>query len=562
MNELRPKNWSRLFGVTCCLSLLISIVALPILIFGFGNQAQISELLTYAIDHTTCIAFYQNCSRFAFELSALSIVTISVPLIALIISLSISTFLLKSYKPIPQYRHLSGPIVLRGRSAIQHAKKWRKKESGFGGIKLHPKIAMGIMRELGNIFLFGQQGAGKSTIIKFLLEQLLKRNDSLFIYDEKREYTEQFYTGAEVLVSPNDKRGACWDLAKDITDEASAKTVANVLIQSSTQDKFWTDAAQIVLTGVLITLMKKGKSWSWIDLNNLVFSDAQTLHDVFSIHYKTGLNLVEPDSKTSLSILTTLTIQLGWLPGLANQWKDCSESFCLNDWHMYGSCKRLIVAGDPMAYEMSSALCSALLSLLASKIIASPDSGTQRFWFVLDELGNMPKTESLKKLLTLGRSKGVRTIAGTQAVSQLRSIYGNDDAETILSLFSNVIALRTGPIGDSAKVASESFGSKRVEQRVKSYDSSGKESISFQHSDMPAVNMEEIVHLPRSSRTVSGYLLINGYESVYRLDWPIQKRKKIAEAFISKSQNQKNPEESVPVKTESKNRLRRGRGVS
>lgn len=559
MNELRPRNWSRFFSVTSFLSLLICIVVIPTMIFVFGIQSEMFEFFKYTFDHLLCTVFYANCSRFAFETSTITSTVLCVPMLAVIISFVITTFLLKSYKAVPLFRHLSGPIVLRGRYALRHAKEQRKKESGGSGLYLHPKIGISTIRELGNVFLFGQQGAGKSTIIKFMLEQLLRRNDSLFIYDEKREYTEHFFTGDEVLISPGDSRSAYWDLSKDITDEASAKAVASVMIQSSTQDQFWTDAAQVVLTGVLITLMKKGKSWSWIDLNDLVFSDAQTLHDVFSIHYKAGVNLVEPDSKTSLSILTTLTIQLSWLPGLAYQWKDYSESFCLNDWHMYGSCKRLIVAGDPMAYEMSSALCSALLSLLASKIIASPDSDTQRFWFVLDELGNMPKTESLKKLLTLGRSKGVRTIAGTQAVSQLRSIYGHDDAETILSLFSNVITLRTGPIGDSAKVASESLGTKRVEQRVKSFDNNGKESISFQHSEMPVVNTEEIIHLPRSNRSVSGYLLINGYESVYRLDWPIKKRNKIAEAFISKSLNQ---EDSIPKKTESKNRLRRGRDSS
>jgi hypothetical protein len=319
MNELRAKNWSRFFGVTSGLSLLIITVAFPILIFGFGNQDQISELLSYALDHIICITFYTSCIGFAFELSTLSIVTFSVPLIALPTSLTMTTFLLKSYKPIPEYRHISGPRVLSGRKAIKHAKKWRRKESNQSGINLHPQIAISMTRELGNVFIFGQQGAGKSTIIKLMLEQLLERNDSLFIYDEKREYTEQFFTGAEILISPGDKRSAYWDISKDVTDEASAKTVASVLIQGSLQDKFWTDAAQVVLTGVLISLMKNGGNWSWIELKNLVFSEAETLHGLFDRHYKAGLNLVEPDSKTSLSILTTLAIQLSWLPSLASQ---------------------------------------------------------------------------------------------------------------------------------------------------------------------------------------------------------------------------------------------------
>jgi type IV secretory pathway TraG/TraD family ATPase VirD4 len=559
MNELRPKNWSRFFGVTCCLALLMSFVVLPLLIFGLGNQAQILDYFSYIIDYITCSAFYRSCGSFNYELSALSIVTLCFPLIAVAICFAITTFLLKSYNSAPQYTHLSGPNVLRKRKAFKHANKWHKRESGQGGIYLHPKITISVRRELGNIFVFGQQGAGKSTIIKYMLAQLLKRNDSLFIYDEKREYTEQFFTGNEVLISPGDKRSAAWEISKDITDEASAKAVASVLIQGSTQDKFWTDAAQVVLTGILITLMKTADKWTWLDLKNLAFSDAQTLHRLFELHYKPGINLVEPDSKTSLSILTTLAIQLSWLPDLASKWENSSTSFSLQSWDSTKNARRIIVAGNPISYDMSAAICSALLSLLANKIIASADSDTESFWFVLDELGNMPKTESLIKLLTLGRSKGVRTIAGTQAVSQVRSIYGNEDAETMLSLFSNIITLRTGPIGDSTKVASESMGTKRIQQRVKSFDSNGKESINFQQSDVAVVTAEEIVHLPRSSRAVSGYLLINGYEAIYRLDWPIQKRHKIAESFVPNESNENDSRECLPNGADTKNRLRRRR---
>jgi hypothetical protein len=562
MNKLQPKNWTRLFGVTSVIVLLICMTLMPPLIFVLNIQTEITDLLSYAIDHLICAVFYASCSGFLFEPSTLLVYVLCVPILALIVSLILTIFLLKSYKSTPIYRHLDGPIVLKGRKAFKHAKKRRKKEAGFKGLHLHPKIQISIIRELGNFFIFGQQGAGKSTVIKFLLEQLLGRNDSLFIYDEKREYTEQFFTGSEILISPGDERSDFWDLSKDITEESSARAVASVMIQSSTQDKFWTDAAQVVLTGVLVVLMKKESDWGWQELENLVFSEAQILHDLFEKYFKSGLNLVEPDSKTTLSILTTLSIQLSWLPDLAAHWKNCAIGFSLKDWESGQNSKRIIVAGNPMAYEMTSSICSALLSLLTNKIIASPDSDSRKIWFVLDELGNLPKTESLKKLLTLGRSKGVRTIAGTQAISQMQSIYGKEDAETILSLFSNIVVLRTGPIGDSGNVASDSLGKKRVEQRVKSFDSTGKESISYQHIEVPVVATEEIIHLPRSNKLVSGYLLINGYESIYRLDWPIQKRKRIAESFIPMEMNLDDPEESVCIKTESKNRLRRGRNSS
>ena len=56
----------------------------------------------------------------------------------------------------------------------------------------HPGFALPRASELGNFFLFGMQGSGKSTIIKGLLHQVFKRKCTALIYDEKGEYTELF----------------------------------------------------------------------------------------------------------------------------------------------------------------------------------------------------------------------------------------------------------------------------------------------------------------------------------------------------------------------------------
>ena len=558
MNEVNKINWSRFFSATFFLFFSLILIAIPVLIFTLDLQNELRAVLLNTVNRLNCIAFYTNCTAYNIEFSNELMTILFIPVISAIVSLFINIFILKSYDARSLYDHIHGPVLLTEDDAFKDAVKKQKQESGSRGIYVHPKICISLNRELGNFFVFGQQGGGKSTVIKAILRQLFARDDSLFIYDEKREYTEQFLSDSVILVSPGDQRSFCWNIAEDITDELSAKSVARVLIKSSNQDKFWTDAAQVVLTGVFICLISEGKKWGWKDLKSLVFSEAKVLNEKFKKYFIEGLNLVEPESKTSMSILTTLSTQLSWLSDLADHWENCQASFSFADIKKERKSLRIIVAGNPMAYEMSASLCAALFSLLSNKIIASPDSSTRCFWFVLDELANLPKTESLKNALALGRSKGLRTIAGTQAVSQIRSIYGLDDAETMLSLFSNIIVLRTGPTGDSAKVASACLGIRKVEQTIKSFDANNRESSTKQRVEIPVVSSDEIIHLPRSNTKISGYLLINGYQAVYRLDWPIIKRKQIAKAFIPNVRNLVTPDIPVSPEQSSKNRFRRG----
>ena len=116
----------------------------------------------------------------------------------------------------------------------------------------------------------------------------------------------------------------------------------------------------------------------------------------------------------------------------------------------------------------------------------------------------------------------------------MHSIYGRDNANTIIGLFNNVVAFRVAPDDDSASKASAAFGQRRVEKTIISINEKGEKSRSFQQEKIPLVTPEDLVHLPQPTlkRGIDGYLLIGGTDAVYKLNWPIGMYSKVAEAVI------------------------------
>lgn len=452
---------------------------------------------------------------------------ISIP-VALIVGLLLFPFIRQQER----YQHVSGPEMLCGRSAIKHASHALKTDNGVRGIKVHPKIVLKKQDECGNFFVFGMQGAGKSTIIKYWLNQLIQRTIPILIYDEKREYTELFYDESIVLLSPGDKRSVIWDLSADINDISSARTFSEAIIHQTSNEPFWSDSARLIVTGALMCLIRKEMPWGWKELHNLLFKDAKALQKELGLFFPEAALFADPENKTSASVLAVVSSQLSWVRYLSEVQCSNAKTFSFKNWMNADIAKKVIVQTNPSYRNMSQSLFSAALSMLTNQILALPDCSRREVWLVLDEIAAIPKNDSIEVWLSRCRSKGARTIAGTQSVSQLQSIYGDKDSETILSLFSTVIALRVGAAGHSAGIASQAMGRRRVIITSTSIDSSKKKSVTYSEQEIPVVTAEQLIHVPRPDKKgVTGFLAISGTNAVYELKWPYPELPKIALGF-------------------------------
>ncbi|MGV2874177.1 type IV secretion system DNA-binding domain-containing protein [Colwellia sp. E150_009] len=452
-----------------------------------------------------------------------------------------------------QYKHIGGPRLLKNNTAAKHFRKSAKQE-GSRGLSLHPKIVIPLIREAGNILVWGMQGAGKSNFIKRLVEQLLVQRERTVLYDIKGEYTEAFLNEDCILLSPQDSRSVNWNIGKDLSTIGLAESFAEAVIPAgSASESFWVDSARTVLVGVIVGLTNEDKPWSWCALEQRLFCGDEELSNWLNIHHKQAATLIEPESKTTASIRSMLATKLAWLKNMTSYVSNTPPDFSVSGWLARNDKTTLIVQGDLASPLMSSALITALMSVLSSHLLGGADNEEQKTWLVLDELATLNKSKSLERWLALGRSKGCRTIAGTQLLSQLYSIYGQEDCNTILGLFSNVVAFKLGPNGESASKASASFGERRVEYPVVSTNEKGERSCSFQQESIALVTPEDLVHLPQPTikRGIDGYLLVGGSNAVYKLNWPIGEYEKVAEAVIKKQSREQT------FQSKNKNRLNR-----
>lgn len=438
----------------------------------------------------------------------------------------------------PDDRHVAGPKLIiasrvKGHAAAQFQREGGKKNLG---INLHLNIRLPLKRELGNVLVLGMQGSGKSVVIKNLLAQIVIRGDRALIYDQKREYIPLFFNDRTTIISPTDARGTAWDIASDACNDEMALLIAASFIRP-TKEPIWSNGARLIFAGCISALNKTQTKWGWVELASMLTLPADTLKETLLQHFPRAASLISSgESKTTDSFISTILSEVGWIFSLAEAWPQAyQDGFSITKWLKQDENKTLIIPYDQRFSTTCDSLCIALLNLMIANTLDLPDSDKRRVWFVVDELGNLPKCESLESWLSLGRSKGARTLAGAQNISQLQSVYDHLPAETLLGLFNNVIALKQGSSGNSANTVSKALGVRDIERLVVTRDVDGRESKNWQRErDIPLVAPDALKHIKQADKNgVHGFLTVGGWNAVYQLCWPYPQLDKIAEPFIA-----------------------------
>jgi len=486
-------------------------------------------------------------------------------ILPIIFSLILSSFIAIKFVlvkgGIERVKHLNGPRLYRFKSVFKHAKKMYKEELKDNeylkkGINLHPNILISETREQNNILVIGTTGSGKSTVIKPILNQVIKRGDHVLIYDEKKEYTTLFYNNKSVLIAPWDSRGDVWDIAKDIfSDEGAVLVASNLISNSKSNDPVWDNGARLIFSGMLIYLIRTKENWNWEDLANMLKTPQAGMLTILEKYYPIAQSFIVENSKTTQGFYVNLISNLSWLNTLAKAWrKQDSSSFSIKEWVETSQSSEsikpvLIIQSDPRFEAIGAPLCNAIISLMTQFYLSNSNQANRKTWLFIDEMANLPPNPSIKNWLELARSRGARSCFGTQSNSQIYENYGKHNADTILNLLSTVISMRVGSAGDEAKNTSRMFGEREV-QRPVSFD----KSVPWASSKEPLVSEEDLIHLEQANtKGVHGYLTVPSWKAAYKVCWPhFTKKAKAAEHVPAKWLSEKTAIEETP---QPKNRL-------
>ena len=389
----------------------------------------------------------------------------------------------------------------------------------WGGVQLPESLS------IGHFLLVGSPGSGKTVSLRLLMQSILPQICSgsdmrALIYDAKQDIYQilkgQNITCPIITLNPLDKNGAAWDIAKDITCQATALQVAQNFIpdESHSENAFFIKAARDLLAAVIIALhLSKPMSWSLAEVFTTLSDSNKTkelLESISETKYISN-DYFSRDPKTLSNIQQTITAHLAMLRPVAGAWEHADQRISLTEWVNQESI--LILANDEALRGPLDALNAVIVQRLTQLVLAQSETKHRRTWFFLDELKEAGKLNCLASLMTKGRSKGARCLIAFQTIEGLRSVYGNDVTLEIANLCSNKAFLRTDS-AETAKWAVDSLGQAEWTEwnRADQYNLNGNShSYSEQIAKRETVLASELLNIPlATSQRFIGYFITSG----------------------------------------------------
>ncbi len=436
-------------------------------------------------------------------------------------------------------RYLRGRKLHVGKQADVELKRYLQKEikKDGEGLRVLDVAAYSAELECRHGFVIGGVGSGKTVYIRRLINAARERDDKLLVHDVKGDFTSQL-DGSFLLLAPHDKRSAIWDIAADVRTESDAHELAARLIVEG-KDPFWSQAAQSLLIGWLLYLMRmRGEKWGWSDISDLAECSRDRLVEVMSEHYPAAMTFIESDNAMTNSVIASLKAPLLSIRMLAQAWPsdDTRPRFSFSKWFVEDNANQrtVVFQSAPNLPKLSTAWINAAFQLsarfaLSSALPDNPRSASiqdqRRVWYLLDELPSLGKLPAIESLIALGRSKGLRVFAGCQSWEQLVELYGSNVADSWLGMSATLVALYSK--GRSADRLSDVFGDAEYEviRRAESIDISSKRRT---QNYTPQLEKKKVLlpadferlgkrKLRNGKYGIGGYLLLGGdaYEIEY-----------------------------------------------
>ena len=151
-------------------------------------------------------------------------------------------------------------------------------------------------------------------------------------------------------------------------------------------------------------------------------------------------------------------------------------------------------------------LISLIVQQLYREILSVADETNgrlkNRVMFYLDELGTIPKIESIEMMYSASRSRRLSLVGAIQSLAQLQKNYGKEGASIIVDNCQDTIFGGFAPNSESAEIMSKNLGSRTV---MSGSISRGKNdpSQSLQMIQRPLMSPDELKALPKGQFIVS-----------------------------------------------------------
>jgi type IV secretory pathway TraG/TraD family ATPase VirD4 len=382
---------------------------------------------------------------------------VGIPLFGLLITLA---FLARAARARPGDQHLRGAQIADGRAAQKESVRWKAKH----GTELLTIAGVGIpwMDEGKHFKIIGATGAGKSTAIRETIAQALARGDRVVFADPDFGYLKRFYDArrGDLILNPFDERSRKWNFFAEIQKPYDIQQLARSLMP---RDDEWTEYARTLFTGICQRLHDDERR----DIDELyrlcVTAPVEELRPLLA-----GTVAEPAVAESNERMFSSMRMVMATaVSGLDHIRKQNAAGLSIRQWVSEGQRKKSLGA---LFLPYSAGQIAALRGMISTwmrlamfETMEGPEDGP-RIWFVIDELDALGVIDGLPDGLARLRKFGGACILGFQSIGQVRTIYHDGPARTIVENCGNTLILRCSASegGGTAKFASELIGKREV----------------------------------------------------------------------------------------------------
>ncbi|MEC1177272.1 type IV secretory system conjugative DNA transfer family protein [Metasolibacillus meyeri] len=301
----------------------------------------------------------------------------------------------------------------------------------------------------------------KGELVAASYDTLIARGYDVYVFNLLQQYMGMGFNPLEIVIN-------AWKKGDSSLAQQYANSVAFMLYNDpNAKDPFWSNSAKSLVTAIILAMVEDALLVGREETVNL-YSVANFLSTLGSDTDEEGENALDlffrerdennparmmyatsnfAAGNTRASIFSTAMDKLQIFTLEPNAKMTSYSNLDLTDIGFGEKPVAIFMVTpdfDKSNHVLASIFVSQLYRVNAEKATLSPSGKMKRqVHALLDEFGNMPTVDGMAGMVTVGAGRGFRFHLIIQAYSQLKGLYGENDADTIIGNCSNQIYILT-----------------------------------------------------------------------------------------------------------------------
>ena len=351
------------------------------------------------------------------------------------------------------YQHLRGTQLTSRWVVWRRLRRWRNERDTF----VWGRFRVPMSRAKQHFVVAGTTRSGKTVFIRLLMQSVFPRigqgeSHRALVYDGKNELLgvieglRQPYQRV-VWFDPFDSDGYRWDIAADVTDDASANQAATLLFpkHDSENQPFFSEAVQNLSANIMQVFLDVAPG-QW-RLSHLIYTmrSEERMKAVLGVTEKGRDTLAQfaNTGETWGNITATISNRIREYEIFSALQDHARHSFSMKEWNETESI--LLLQKSANCPEVMDAVNRVLFTLGKRRLLSKPPSPRRRTWVIFDELASVKSKEMAKDLALLleqGASRNIFCVIAFQNIAAVRDEFGQLGADRLIALCGNKALLR------------------------------------------------------------------------------------------------------------------------